>query len=60
MDKTPENYGDQGDKQQSNHTSIMFQLASLCENDDLEDVRFIDELGMIIQNEETSARLTPL
>ena len=45
MDKTPENYGDQGDKQQSNHTSIMFQLASLCENDDLEDVRFIDELG---------------
>lgn len=44
MDKTPENYGDQGDKQQSNHTSIMFQLASLCENDDLEDVSLLTNL----------------
>ena len=34
-DKTLENNGDQGKKQQSNHTSSMLQLAPLCENEDL-------------------------
>ena len=51
-DKTPENNDDEGDKQQSNHTSSMLQLAPLCENEDLkEDPKFIDELGMLLQKE---------
>ena len=59
-DKTPENNGDEGDKQQSNHTSSMLQLAPLCENEDLkEDPKFIDELGMLLQKEQTSTKLTP-
>ena len=58
-DKTPENNADQGDKQQSNHTSSMLQLAPLCEKEYLKDAKFIDELGMLLQKEQTSTRLTP-
>ena len=38
----------------------MIQLASLFENEDLKnDAKFIDELGMLLQKEETSTRLSP-
>ena len=58
-DKTPENNGDQGDKQQSCHTSSMLQLAPLCENEDLkEDAKFIYELGMLLEKEQTSTKFT--
>ena len=59
-DKTPENNGEQGDKQQPFHTSLMLQLAILCENEDLKkDAKFIDELGMLLQKEQTFTKLTP-
>lgn len=58
--KTLQNNGDQGHKQQSNYTSAMPQLAPLCENEDLkEDAKFIDELSMLLQKEQTSNKRTP-
>ena len=50
-EKTPKNNGGKGDKQQSNHTSSMLQLAPLCGNEDLKDAKFIDELGMLLRKE---------
>ena len=59
-DETPESNGDQGNNQQSNHTSSMLQLAPLSENEDLmKDAKFIDELGMLLLKEETCTRLNP-
>lgn len=56
---TPENNYDQGNKQQSNHASLKLQLAPLCENEVLKkDAKFIGKFGMLLQKEETSARLT--
>ena len=49
---------DRDNKQQSNHTSLMLQLAPFCDNEDLKkDVKFADELGLLSQKEKTSTRL---
>ena len=59
-DKTPENHGNQDNKQQSNNISSTLQLTPLHENEDLiKDAKFIKELGITVQKEETSTRLTP-
>ena len=65
IDQSTENVNENNDNashqvQASNASPFLIQLAPLCESEELKrDATFLDELGLLLQKEETIVKLAP-